>query len=417
MKNGKPLQALADLVADKRVALVGNAESILACDRGYEIDTHYDIVIRMNGGLPRIVGNERAIGRRTDVWACAIPFGPPPPETKFVVFMKLTEKGDRDWPVVLEACERRECLAERWPESYEAMARSYVGADPGTGIRLLWWLRHHARPLSVAVFGMDCWRTRSHWSKRGNTPNHDPGLELLALQRLMGRLPVCAVTCTGGRPELFELTKRWVGHQSRVPDCHVVATDTGELPDLGDNCIHVAVPPIAGNANGAKRAAHALRSALAAVPDGHVAVIFEDDDYYCTDHVERILARLRTAPVACGDTVVRFHLPTARWSGYSPGAVDALPGTVGLLHESIGMYADSLDMDSVWSPPEGFYPGFTVVQIKGVGYGLPGRSGATTKHRPDHYKTMRMLSDPDHAVFRRLLGKDADHYLRLLVAS
>jgi hypothetical protein len=104
----------AEYFAGRRVALVGNASSLLASNMGAEIDAH-DIVIRMNLGYPLILarsvnedlvppelvyghfvdakssGNERltvlrpdiadddarkytnfnAIGRRTDVWSCS----------------------------------------------------------------------------------------------------------------------------------------------------------------------------------------------------------------------------------------------------------------------------------------------------------------------------------------------------------
>jgi hypothetical protein len=73
----------------------------------------------------------------------------------------------------------------RWPHALEDACRKFVGADPGTGIRLLWWLKTHAKPSQVSVFGFDCWKTPSAWSGRFNTPNHKPDLEQAALDRLM----------------------------------------------------------------------------------------------------------------------------------------------------------------------------------------------------------------------------------------
>src|SRR5690606_25749069 len=125
------------------------------------------------------------VGRKTTVWATAKHWpGCCPADAVALLFMKLTELGDRHWHGVQRELGGRLPLV-RWPQAYEDCCREFVGADPGTGIRLLWWLRKLARPAQVSVFGMDCWQTTTHWSGRGCTKNHVPRLEAEAMRKLL----------------------------------------------------------------------------------------------------------------------------------------------------------------------------------------------------------------------------------------
>lgn len=177
------MQRLREIVDGRRVALVGNASSIRGSCLGPVIDAH-EVVIRMNicfpGGGHHWVDD---IGEKTDVWATAKHFGDPPHGSKLMVFMKLTTLGDRDWKHYLATHPNMPKV--RWPHDLETDCRNFVGADPGTGIRLLWWLRRQAQPESISVYGMDCWETTSHWNGRMNTPNHSPEKERIAMARLL----------------------------------------------------------------------------------------------------------------------------------------------------------------------------------------------------------------------------------------
>jgi len=179
------MKRLAALVADRTVALVGNAMSLVDGDaRGTEIDGH-DVVIRMNAGLPGVLPRN-IVGERTDVWATAKHFGKRiDPEPTLMVFMKLTKLGNRDWAQFL-LDDYRDYPMVRWPQELEDEVKEFVGADPGTGIRMLYYLKRIAHPKSVSLFGMDCWTTPSSWSEKFHTPNHDPELERDAVARLIG---------------------------------------------------------------------------------------------------------------------------------------------------------------------------------------------------------------------------------------
>lgn len=179
------MPSLADLLEGKSVALVGNSSRILR-DRPGKLIDRADVVIRMNRGLPQVT-DPNAIGKRTTVWATA-KFWPDlriPEDCELVIWMKLTKLGKQQREHMSAMCQRQICPMLLWPQEREDECREFVGADPGTGIRLLWWLKHHARARAVSVYGMDCWEVPSHWSGKMNTPNHYPQLERDAMLRLL----------------------------------------------------------------------------------------------------------------------------------------------------------------------------------------------------------------------------------------
>lgn len=177
------MQVVADLVQGKSVALVGNSQLLLREDRAAEIDAH-DVVLRMNLGLPSVVGPR--VGRKTTIWSQGLWFkGHAPPDgCRAVVFMKLTQLGDIHWPHVQRAAGDVPCL--RWPQDLEREVQEFVGAEPSSGIRWLYWLKRHASPSRVACYGMDCWKKMGNtWSTHHRIWNHKPQLERAAMERLM----------------------------------------------------------------------------------------------------------------------------------------------------------------------------------------------------------------------------------------
>lgn len=179
--------SLREFVEDQSIALVGNSDRILRERPARQIDSA-DVVIRINLGLPGLV-DPNAIGHRTDLWATA-KYWPKALVTctaKNILWMKLTLLGEQH---LRQLCSDRNLNGKKlwvWREEDEAECRQFVGADPGTGIRLLWWLRNRAEPRSVSCYGMDCWAegTVSHWSRKANTRNHDPELERIAMMKLL----------------------------------------------------------------------------------------------------------------------------------------------------------------------------------------------------------------------------------------
>lgn len=224
------------------------------------------------------------------------------------------------------------------------------------------------------------------------------------------------VTCTGGRPELFELCKRWVMRQTLQPDHWLVVSDAGDtITDLPSFSEFRAVPPRPDwyTGPGYLDPAWSLTWALGQVPKGNAAIIMEDDDLYFPHHCATLMKHVEAGSlVSYGDIVWKFNLPAARVQ-QRPG-VDPTEGCVGIHPDAVQRYIDAMRAHPRWDPKDGIYKGFTKLDIKGVGFGLPGRAGTTNAHNPDHKKARIMRPDPGHRMFRKLAGKDADAYLSLL---
>lgn len=228
------------------------------------------------------------------------------------------------------------------------------------------------------------------------------------------------VTCTGGRPELFALCQRWVLRQTRQPDLWIVVTDTGEkIEGLPSFARFSQVPPMPESFSGPRylQPAWSLFYALGLVPEDHAAVIMEDDDWYSRHHCATIMKRLEAgAQISYGRVVWRFHVPAQRYRVLE--AVDPTEGNVGIHPSCIGAYVEGSKVvppTPRWNPADGVYEGFTKVDIKGVGHGLPGRCGVTNHHDPVHKKGRIMRPDPGNQKLVYTIGaEDAAAYIRLV---
>lgn len=231
---------------------------------------------------------------------------------------------------------------------------------------------------------------------------------------------VCVVTCTGGRRELFTLCRRWVEHQTVKPDAWVVTDDVGDMRDLVPvHATYVRVPvwPEVYDKHPTPGAVWALANALDAVPKDHAVVIMEDDDYYYPQHIEKAVQQLKLHQIVQLRSAWRCHLPAQRIARELPAENEdptIVQGLSSFRYESIPHVRDAVSVDPFHKLGIHYYEGDTCVSIKGVGYGLPGRTGATRKHIPKHRKTLIAQPDPDHAMFKVLLGEHADLYLALL---
>ena len=178
----RPRNKLADLTAGKSVALVGNSIKLLDAGLGDEIDSH-DVVIRMNRGLPNAYDS---IGSKTTIWTVGRywPDLEPPKDCELIMWMKLTQLGVSDYYRAKQHWARTTEI-QWWSHADEQAATDFVGAPPGTGIRLLWWLKSFGTPRAVQTYGMDCWKAVSHWSGQLNAPAHDPDLERIAMEKLL----------------------------------------------------------------------------------------------------------------------------------------------------------------------------------------------------------------------------------------
>lgn len=220
---------------------------------------------------------------------------------------------------------------------------------------------------------------------------------------------ITVVTCTGGRPELFGLCRRWVLRQKVQPTRWIVTTDFGDEPFAPEAEVY-AVPP-RRRAHAAIMAAHSMAFALSLVGDDSRVVVMEDDDWYGPRYIEHLVG----ADGWCShqSMVHMYHLPSKRYS--LRRYVDPVVGMLSFKAGNVRRIAEW--MSTVPRPPlgsVGVESMMQLVKIKGVGFGLPGRAGATRKHITGHEKIASLEPDPELSLFRNLLGPDAEDYISLL---
>lgn len=231
-------------------------------------------------------------------------------------------------------------------------------------------------------------------------------------------MKVAAITCTGGRQELLSLTEKWLRAQTIQPDVWLVSVDDGSTPKLESE--HTLIRPGAPPPNWSKHVNITpqnwnLAFALRSVPPDHIAIVFEDDDFYEVDHIEASIEALEYSPVVCQPMAFGFYLPQGTFCIHDK--VWPTEGMVALAPEAIIPYAKCLPgfRDIEWYKRSCMIRKPTCVQIKGAGRGLPGRAGTTRWQVTGAQTNERVYPDPFYAFFKQCLGDDrANLYLDLL---
>lgn len=225
---------------------------------------------------------------------------------------------------------------------------------------------------------------------------------------------VTVVTCTGQRPELFALCRKWVLRQTRKPARWLIVVDCDDTPDAPEAEIQrlpdsFTIPPCSHPS----AALRAISYALTLVSDAHDVVVMEDDDWYGASYIEEVLA----PPCAFSHQrrMYQCHLPAERYSvcDYPEPVEGMLAFKAGNAERIRSWLLRRPHGDSLQHESEGIEMS-QLVQVKGVGFGLPGRTGATRKHVTEHRKVQIMQPDPGNKTFQRLVGVDAHSYLSLL---
>lgn len=166
----RQMQEEAQRFEGKRVALVGNAQSIFDRSDGQLIDDH-DVVVRLNWGGVR---QPESQGQRTDILclACSLTeaewrdmFGSPPVIWVTPVRHLLTKDMVRH----VDFC---------YPLSqWELLSRNMLGGNrPSAGLISLHMLRAFA-PISISLFGFDWKRTKTFYNSKENDWLHSHAWE------------------------------------------------------------------------------------------------------------------------------------------------------------------------------------------------------------------------------------------------
>lgn len=147
---------MKELIAGKRVAVVGNAPEILDMDYGRVIDGH-DLVLRMNRGIPSTEEQYMAIGQRTDILTGGVIA--PLPELlaipRAIFWFKHTALGAQHLHDILIYKPLHKTLVWHVPEAVFAGAARQVGKGVSSAIASIETLRS-LDAGSVSVLGVSC---------------------------------------------------------------------------------------------------------------------------------------------------------------------------------------------------------------------------------------------------------------------
>ena len=172
----RELAPVLALFEGRRVAIVGNAASLLQHSHGALIDQH-DLVVRMNLGFPV---NPAAQGHRFDLWCFShhrvLRQAPPGFVAPTSVWMspKFREQADR-----AIAC----CF---YPMSYWRALRAQLGARPSVGVMTI-DLVSRGKPREVTIIGFDFNRSKSFYETRTLPSPHDFAAEERYVTDLIAR--------------------------------------------------------------------------------------------------------------------------------------------------------------------------------------------------------------------------------------
>ena len=194
---------------------------------------------------------------------------------------------------------------------------------------------------------------------------------------------VTLITCTGLRPDAFELCKLWMGRQTFRGAVQWIVVDDGEWPSktTQDQTVVRPTPPWR---MGQVTLQRNLREAILLVKSDKVLII-EDDDYYAPEYVERMVQRLDEASMVAETGTYYYHVRQRRYmdcrnskhgSLFQTGLRRAILPKLQALCSTASYFLDL----GIWSEVADrklFPPSRLSLGVKG----MPGRAGIGMGHR------------------------------------
>lgn len=165
---------MIDMFKNKRVALIGNAKSLVYSDYGELIDSH-DIVCRINKGyymLPPF--NDmyyKSHGSKIDVLFLNLIKTSGLTE-RFNNLTKIIQTGST---IVQE--EHKLLIDSTILKTDLDIINSYFTQKPSTGIRALWMIANQSDAAEISVFGFDWKKTPSFWHLRHDKSAYEHDFE------------------------------------------------------------------------------------------------------------------------------------------------------------------------------------------------------------------------------------------------
>lgn len=218
-------------------------------------------------------------------------------------------------------------------------------------------------------------------------------------------MTISIITPTCNRPFGIPLLEKYVAEQSIQPDQWIVADGGSEPALLTMGQQHSHVPAAPGGANLCNNIIRGLREAT-----GEYIFIFEDDDVYYRDHIERNLQRLMSGNSASGGSELNYFNVAHRCWVKMKNKGSALCQTafhrrlIPLMINAAESAKTCKDygIDTRFWNLCGAQPHnlLTVIGIKG----LPGTEGLGIGHRPNSKRAW--VNDPNMTQLKEWIGHE-----------
>lgn len=184
------MKRIQDICQGKKIAIVGNAESLQSLTKADEIDAH-DVVIRMNKGVmasPEMLSKH--LGHKCDIYTFSgkgyAPEEAHQTEKPRVSVWMTTRKREK-------APEHVEFFPEKmWSDlQMELAALSKVEAEkvirPSTGLMVVYMILKGVDYKWVDIYGFDFWQTKTFYNKKTINPNRSiqPLAEKLLVEKML----------------------------------------------------------------------------------------------------------------------------------------------------------------------------------------------------------------------------------------
>jgi hypothetical protein len=140
--------------------LVGNSSRLLINRRNGEKIDGYDIVVRMNHGIPT-PETIPFVGNKVDIWVCSFNSKPKQVEEYKKLSPKQTIRLNND---MVDPSIRGDFYI--WPEKDYNEFKSSLGFLPTTGCLSAYFFREKIKPLSLSLIGFDFFQSNVFYSTK-----------------------------------------------------------------------------------------------------------------------------------------------------------------------------------------------------------------------------------------------------------
>lgn len=231
---------------------------------------------------------------------------------------------------------------------------------------------------------------------------------------------IILITPTGGRQKQFDLCCQWMRSQTYkgkvlwivVDDCVPVTTDV--IEGFSDNWVILRKRPVISWKQGDNTQGRNLKIGIdlvKAFPQDQIEGIFiiEDDDYYTTVYLEKMMEKLKGCNLAGEIFTIYYHTRIKKWQGCENRTHSSL-FQIAFTPVAIPYFEKCYDekyMDIKFCK---IVPNINLFSQENLAIGMKGmvgRQGIGVGHRETGYKN----DDKDLGKLKSLLGEDYKYYL------